>query len=107
MEKMRVNLHGCYNCGKTHIKSDKCPAADSTCRYCTLKGSWASVCLKKKLDQESEAKRQQQHTVYDNGDSDKEDDNFVLNTIETMPLPKLESIFKNRSKFQAFMNIQM
>ena len=28
MEKTRADLLGCYNCGKTHTKSDTCPAVD-------------------------------------------------------------------------------
>ena len=124
MEKTRADLLGCYNCGKTHTKSDTCPAAESTCRCCTLKGHWACVCLKKKRDQKSGARRQQQpqnrskgnrgyygkknvHTVNDNGESNKADDDFVLDTVETTPLAKLESIFKEGSKSQAFANVKM
>ena len=47
------------------------------------------------------------HTVNDNGESDKADDDFVLDTVETTPLAKLESIFKEGSKSQAFANVKM
>ena len=40
-------------------------------------------------------------------DSDKAGDDFVLDTIETTPLAKLESIFKEGSKSQAFTNVKM
>ena len=49
--KMKTSdLHGCYRCGKLHDRSDRCPAADSVCRYCNTTGLWACVCLKQKRD---------------------------------------------------------
>ena len=121
-EKMRPDLHSCYRCGKTHARNDKCPAADSLCRYCNVMGHWACEYLKKKRD--SGVRHQQPHqnrfksskhayhgrktvhTVRNNDDSDR-DEHFVLDSIETAPVAKLESIYKKGSKSQAFANIQM
>ena len=47
------------------------------------------------------------HVLHNNDNSDKEDDNFVLDTIETTQRAKLESIYKEGSKSQAFANIRM
>ena len=119
---MRTDLHGCYRCGKSHARNDKCPTADSICRYCNVMGHWACVCLKKKRDSEVRHQQQQHqnrskskhtyrgretvHTVCDNDNSDK-DEHFVLNAIETTPTAKIGSIYKKGSKSQAFANIQM
>ena len=59
--KVRTSdLHGCYRCGKSHDRSDRCPAADSACRYCNTTGHWACVCLKQKRDQDRGARPKQQ-----------------------------------------------
>ena len=121
--KMKTSdLHGCYRCGQLHDRSYRCPAADSVCRYCNTIGHWACVCLKQKRDQDSGARPKQQpqsmsknkyygkkkvHVLHNNENSDKEDDNFVLDTIETTQRAKLESIYKEGSKSQAFANIRM
>ena len=121
-EKTRTDLHGCYRCGKTHARNDKCPAADSICRYCNVIGHWACVCLKKKRDSGVRHQQQQHqnkskskhtyrerktvHTVCNKDNSDK-DEHFVLDSIETAPFAKIESIYKKGSKSQAFANIQM
>ena len=47
------------------------------------------------------------HVLHNNENSDKEDDNFVLDTIEITQRAKLESIYKEGSKSQAFANIRM
>ena len=104
-EKMRTDLHGCYRCGKTHAKSDKCPAADSICRYCNVMGHWACVCLKKKRysgvtstttpeeieKQNTYRGRKSVHTVCDKDNNDK-DEHFVIDSIETALIAKSESI---------------
>ena len=122
-EKMRTDLHGCYRCGKTHSRNDKCLAADSICRYCNVVGHWACVCLTKKRDSGVKHQKQQLqqhqnrskskhtyrgrntiHTVCDKNNTDK-DEHFVLDSIETAPIAKIESIYKKGSKSQAFANI--
>ena len=46
------------------------------------------------------------HTICDKDNNDK-DENFVLDSIETTPIAKIESIYKKGSKSQAFANIQL
>ena len=119
-EKLRPDLHICYRCGKTHARNDKCPAADSLCRYCNVMGHWACVCLKKKRD--SGVRHQQPHqnrfksskhdyhgrkAVHTFRDNDDRDEHFVLDSTETAPVAKLDSIYKKGSKSQAFANIHM
>ena len=92
------------------------------CRYCNTTGHWACVCLKQKRDQDSGARPKQQYqsmsknkyygkkkvpVLHNNENSNKEDNNFVLDTIETTQCAKLESIYKEGSKSQAFANIRM
>ena len=110
--KMKTSdLHGCYRCGKVHDRSDRCPAADYVCRYCNTTGHWACVCLKRDQDSGARPKQQHQsmsknkyygkkkvHVLHNNENSDKEDDNFVLDAIETTQRAKLESIYKEESK---------
>ena len=103
----------------THVRRQNLPVDIALSRDTGL----ASV-SKKKRDQKSGARHQQQpqnrskdnrgyygkkkvHTVNDNGESDKADDDFVLDKIKTTPLAKLESIFKEGSKSQAFANVKM
>ena len=37
----------CWNCGNTHARSDKCPAADVKCHSCGKTGHFKAVCLSK------------------------------------------------------------
>lgn len=41
------NNENCYRCGLEVHRNGKCPAFNSTCRYCNVTGHWASVCKKK------------------------------------------------------------
>ena len=96
-------------------------AAYSVCRYCNMTGHWACVCLKQKRDQDSGARpktttsvlvennyygKKKVHVLHNNENSDKEDDNFVLDTIQTTQRAKLVSIYKEGSKSHAFANIR-
>ena len=43
---------------------------------------------------------------YSEKDNNDKDEHFVLDSIKTAPIAKIESIYKNESKSQAFANIQ-
>ena len=64
------SLHRCKRCGGNNHPRDKCPAKDSICHKCSVKGHWAKFCLSKPKINE----------VY--VDSDVEDDQGFLGSVE-------------------------
>ena len=45
--------NNCENCGRSHNKSEACPARGQTCNYCKKKGHFIQVC-RKRCDQNKE-----------------------------------------------------
>ena len=71
----QVNLQkgSCYNCGDSHDR-DKCPAKDTVCFYCGIKGHFKRACIKRQRSQ------RQVHDVADTtGSSDEGFDGAVKN----------------------------
>ena len=64
------SLHKCKRCGGNNHPRDKCPAKDSICHKCSVKGHWAKFCSSKPKINE----------VY--VDSDVEDDQEFLGSVE-------------------------
>ena len=55
-----IHTSSCSQCRLSHSSKQKCPAVDSTCKYCKMKGHWLSVCRKrnksvKAIQEESES----------------------------------------------------
>lgn len=40
----------CMRCGSHHGRGTECPAINSVCNYCSTRGHWEKVCIKKKKD---------------------------------------------------------
>ena len=67
------NKGSCYNCGDSHER-DKCPAKDTLCYYCGIKGHFKRVCMKK----------QSSRQVHDVADTDGAISNELVGSITTV-----------------------
>lgn len=95
----------CSYCGNSH-EPNKCPARSAICNYCSRKGHWFNVCLKKKSDDlkasgsnsNINSSQSKKHLIKTNGDANSNHtrvSNIQINKISTSAKRKYVDVIIN------------